>query len=376
MKKTHRTLACSLALLLAVCLWPLTGSALAAAAAAEPRYIISQGGLQGFMDQRGTVVIEPRFSKVRQFREGLAAAKPSGSELYGYIDPTGRLAIAPQFRVAGDFSEGLATVDGGYVDREGTLVIARQGSPFRHGRARLYGQPAVLVDRTGGVVLETPYEEVWETGGELLAFVERGKMGFMTWQKEVVIPPRFHPPRYRREDLFNEAVAPVCLGTGSKGKWGFINKKGETVVDFRYDWADQFREGLALVGRDGLYGYVDAAGRLAIPLQFEEAENFSEGLAAVKVGGVWGFIDKQGRMVITPQFLGLLWGSPMAFQEGLCVVRTPNGTGAIDQTGEIVVAPVYRTVGDFSGGLAEVVLPNGLRGYVDIKGEYVWRPSR
>lgn len=53
------------------------------------------------------------------------------------------------------------------------------------------------------------------------------------------------------------------------GKYGFVNSKGEVLVDYIYDDAQEQNE----------YGY-----------------------AAVKSGGLWGAIDSKGNVVIEPTY--------------------------------------------------------------------------
>ena len=85
-------------------------------------------------------------------------------------------------------------------------------------------------------------------------------------------------------------TAPVCIGAQTlypvvvNGRWGFVNKSGETVINPQFDHAGGFVEGLAPV-RMGRWGYVDASGQMQINPQFDKADVFSEGLAAVKFGG-------------------------------------------------------------------------------------------
>jgi hypothetical protein len=44
------------------------------------------------------------------------------------------------------------------------------------------------------------------------------------------------------------------------GKWGYINKKGERIMIAKYDAANDFSEGLALVKWGENWGYVDKKG--------------------------------------------------------------------------------------------------------------------
>lgn len=380
---------------LARVIWPLSVMVLLLAASVsgagaapsegEDLFLVKINGLIGFIDKSGQLVVPPRFKDASDFSEGLAAVKPVDSDKWGYIDATGNFVILVQFSKALHFSEGLAAVQfgstgWGYIDKTGELVIApNYGWPsyFRNGVVMLkkFGL-AVILDKAGAVILETPYREVLQPNNGLMAFLlESGQMGFMNFQGQTVIPPLYTHYAYPETEVFKEKIAPVRKGPiTQKGKFGFIDMAGKTVVDFQYDWAEQFSEGLAVVGINHRYGYVDTNGKLVIPLQFDEAERFSEGLAAVKVGELWGFIDKQGRMVIKPQFKHRMWGSPIEFHEGLAAVGTETGNGFVNKEGELIGEPIFFQVEEFSGGLARVRL-HGRYGYINRQGEFIWPPT-
>ena len=269
----------------------------------------------GFINAVGTVVIPLKFAAVKEYSESLAAVQDGITGKWGYIDRTGHYAIPPQFQGAFPFSEGLAHVrlgDGteGHIDRTGRLVIQGSSGLMRDGLLIIMEKDkAIFVDRTGKPLFEAPRNS-WLVGGGLVAFIQNGRMGFMNRQGQVVIPPLYRCDVNWRHRQFEEKVTPVSAPQADgKEKFGFIDKTGQVIVDFQYDWAQQFFEGLAIVFKDGKYGYVDTDGRVAIPLQYEGADHFSEGLAAVKVNGKWGFIDTQGRMVIPPQYLGRAWAA-------------------------------------------------------------------
>ena len=334
----------------------------------------------GFINAAGTVVIPLKFMAVKDFSEGLAAVQDGMTGKWGYIDRTGHYAIPPQFQGAFPFNEGLAhvrLVDGteGHIDRSGQLIVKGSSSMMRDGLIIIMEkEKSIFVDRTGKALFEAP-RNAWFVEGGLVAFVENGRMGFMDRQGREIIPPRYRTDGNWRHRQFAERITPVSARQpDGKEKFGFIDRTGQVIVDFQYEWAQQFFEGLAVVFKDDKYGYVDADGRVAIPLQYEGADHFSEGLAAVKVNGKWGFIDTQGRMVIPPQYLGRAWGSPMIFSEGMAAVRTETGTGVIDRTGRLVIPAIFRSTEDFSGGL---ILAKGKSGdvYFNKRGEVVWPPS-
>jgi hypothetical protein len=123
------------------------------------------------------------------------------------------------------------------------------------------------------------------------------------------------------------------------GKYGYINPKGEYVINPQFEWADFFSEGLAPVRIDGKHGFIDKKGQIAINPQFEWVDFFSEGLAPVKIGDKWGFIDKKGKIVINPLFE---WADP--FSEGLASVMIGDKWGFIDKKGKIVINPLFDWV--------------------------------
>jgi len=103
---------------------------------------------------------------------------------------------------------------------------------------------------------------------------------------------------------------------------GYINRKGEIVVEPQYAEAEEFHDGLARVrprmtegcyGRGDRWGYIDTSGRMVIPLRYNEATDFHHGLAWVHRGGKleyvgthlpprwdggqWLLIDRKGNVV-------------------------------------------------------------------------------
>lgn len=74
-------------------------------------------------------------------------------------------------------------------------------------------------------------------------------------------------------------------------KWGFINKNGEIVIDFQYNDALSFRNGMAPVEMDR-WGYIDLDGQFVIEETFDAATPFDEsGAATVKIGNFWTIIS-------------------------------------------------------------------------------------
>lgn len=97
---------------------------------------------------------------------------------------------------------------------------------------------------------------------------------------------------------FSEGLASVNL----KGKWVFINKKEEIVIDNGFSSAENFRFGLALVKKENKFGFIDKNGMFTIKPQFDHANSFFHNVAVVGNEGKLGIIDRDGNYLIQPIF--------------------------------------------------------------------------
>lgn len=181
-------------------------------------------------------------------------------------------------------------------------------------------------------------------------------------------------------------------------KYGFVDRAGKIVIEPKFEFANDFVEGLALVGirNDGLksvyidatgkivispltggsdfsedlaafgigeftmhgggdhrFGFINKTGKLVIGTNFREARAFSEGLSAVmNIERKWGYIDKNGKAVIPFQF-----EDAFSFSEGLACILTNGLFGFIDKSGKVIIQPRFAVPSQFKEGLAAVEIP-------------------
>ena len=152
------------------------------------------------------------------------------------------------------------------------------------------------------------------------------------------------------------------------GKWGFMNRAGQIVILPRFEDANDFFDGLAVVRLDNKLGYINEAGSLVVQPQFDSAEDFASGLASVTEGIRTGLVDRSGKFLINPQFVTI-----GKFSDGVAtlwagVKRQVNNNvqwiysghwGVVDQSGQIAVEPRFDWMQDFSEGLAAVRFGGG-----------------
>lgn len=202
-----------------------------------------------------------------------------------------------------------------------------------------------------------------------------------------------------------------------KGKdWGFINLKGEIIVDPEFDvkpsfavngiaqirdfnkkknihyyrfvkiidgkvkeskqkWemAGEFREGLAPVRKDNQkVQFIDENYKVVFTADAEEVSYFNDGLAAFKnKDGKWGFFDKKGKVAIKAKYDFVRNG----FVNGQAIVGKESDDERkfmiIDKTGKVLLncRDKYNDVISISEGL--IMVEDDGYGFIDISGKKV-----
>ena len=184
-----------------------------------------------------------------------------------------------------------------------------------------------------------------------------------------------NPPKVIIEYLFNDArdFHEGLAAVKSKDVWGYINNLGHYVIPptLRIPEAGDFSEGLAFVGDH----YITTTGAQAFlteednePKMFSNGLPFSEGFAAVQIGGQWGFINLTGKFVITP-----IYEKAQSFSEGLAAVRRNGLWGFIDNEGELKIPYKFVKARSFHEGLAAVQI-KGYWGFIDKTGRVILKP--
>lgn len=150
-----------------------------------------------------------------------------------------------------------------------------------------------------------------------------------------------------------------------KNKWGFIDKKNNAIIPLVYDTVSKFYEERAAVKKNGIWGYVNKSGTIEIDLKYSEARNFHNGLAIVATDSLYGFINTVGSVIIEPKYLNLI-----NFSEQRAGAKRESGWGFISLIGKEFTNFTYDSVGFFQDSIAPVK-KNDKWGYVDYNGNLI-----
>ena len=220
----------------------------------------------------------------------------------------------------------------GYIDKAGNIVIEPKydfAEDFSEGLACI-GYRIKKEDADEEIVKRQNWRFDLNSLPSLFGEVEDSVYlyGFINTKGEVIIEPQFDSA-----DAFSEGLSKIGIG----GKFGYINRNGEIVIEPQFDYrAGDFSGGFAVVFLNERDLFIDKQGEAAFSEQFDNVSRFSGGLAPVEIGNKWGYIVSTGQMVIKPQF-----DHARCFSEGLAAVKMNDKWGFINKAGNIVIEPQF-----------------------------------
>ncbi|MGB4774978.1 MAG: WG repeat-containing protein [Daejeonella sp.] len=315
-----------------------------------------------------------KFNWANSFSEGLAAVLIDGK--WGYINKQGQLIIEPQFTDASDFNNNIAIAGienkRFCIDQSGKIISEeyRRISTFYEGLADvgLKGKTG-YIDLSGKLVIPLKFLSAQNfSDGMGPVYIDSKQLGFINTKGEMVIDPIYHSTYG-----FNEGIAAITTKNGH----GYINYLGEPITSFNLCSAERFSNGLAAAcfKRDTGYHYINKEGEIAIEGPFNSCGKFGDnGLAIVqpmdKAGKAFGCIDRSGKMIIPAEFNNIA-----PFSDGLAMVERGEQSGFINEQGELVIGYNYfrKNTSGFTEGLARFssLKKFGYYGFIDKNGEEV-----
>ena len=174
---------------------------------------------------------------------------------------------------------------------------------------------------TGKIVVEAQYRRAWIFSEGLAAVQKNGHIGFINRKGETVIPFRFpYHGNPLSEFVFKDGL---CVVADTTGKCGVINRKGEWLIKPLYDDISTYVDH-AIVSKAGTRMQVSYDGRVLNSfvlddieaLTYSEQERFENregeieyisktiktGLFAYRVGGRWGMMDSNCNRLTEPLY--------------------------------------------------------------------------
>lgn len=289
---------------------------------------VKRGKHWGYVDRTGTVIVEPAYDQAGSFVGELGPVRKG--KQWGFVSAAGELVVAPRFEAASPFIGGLAAVavggKWGLLDPAGQLRVEPKydgitfvgdgragvnvGGKTFNGLVTLGGKWGII-DTTGKVILKPKYDTMAGFRCGLTPVIKSGKAPYQAYVgidgKEA-----WKAPAGVALGSFSEDRAWGGPGGPRPARYQLLSRSFEWIGEPR--WADTglFAEGRCAVNDGGVlkdgeviggqWGYVDLRGELVIEPRYSTAAPHSHGLAPVKLGGRWGLVDRDGKVVIEPKY--------------------------------------------------------------------------
>lgn len=129
------------------------------------------------------------------------------------------------------------------------------------------------------------------------------------------------------------------------GKYGYINKSGEVVIQPAYDSSSFFLGGFSIQTKGKLKGCIDTNGNVVIPFEYEEIEFSNTPYFSVKKEGKYGCINTDNEIVV--DFISTQPVQVYSYAEKhvVAVIHGENDKqGFVDLVTGFIVEPIYDFV--------------------------------
>lgn len=133
--------------------------------------------------------------------------------------------------------------------------------------------------------------------------------------------------------------------------WGFIDKQGNIVISFTYEYASEYHEGLSACMKNNLWGYIDKHEKTIIPFIFKWASSFCNGYARI-AEMVKQSYEYEVEIITSKNILENSIGIIDEFEY--------RQYGFINKQGQTIIQPQYNSVSDFSKDGIATVYPHAI----------------
>lgn len=147
-----------------------------------------------------------------------------------------------------------------------------------------------LLDNLGNTLTEPLYDRIFNFKGEFARFYKDNKCGFINSKGDIIVEAKY---QNHDEMFFSEGLARVSIAD----KFGFVDTSANEVVALKYDYASKFTNGLARVKLNNKWGFVDKKGNVSIPIKYDAVWFFQDNKALIVSNKIPYYINKKGQII-------------------------------------------------------------------------------
>ena len=238
-------------------------------------FALIKGDKMAFADAfNGKILTDFIFDSYYDYNESEGLICTRIDDKFGTINLKGEIVHQFKFSDSLDFKDGLAWA---YDDADGKFIVDSQGhslfpaSDFDTVGWRGFFEVAnedrevALVSKEGKLLTPFQYVSIQDfSEGFAVALTKDYKFVYLDESGRVAL---------KLDDNIKDAdnfINGLAIVRNQNNKYGFINKRGDLVIDFLYDNAEIFdSNGYAVIGENERYGLIDALGNIIIKPLFK-----------------------------------------------------------------------------------------------------------
>lgn len=264
----------------------------------EGRAIVQRGVLCGVIDCEGNVILQCKYEKLTNFRDGKVWAMEKG--VWGLIGGRGQIFQSPQYtEINPILNSTLAWVKknnvwGLFNEEQNKFICQPQ---YKIAQVMSDEASLVQIDKTFGVVSHSncnyllPLEitKVKKIALNDIVFEKNNLWGVFNNEGKVIINPEYDSISLKTNEIIQVKKA---------GKYGLFTLRGKKIIAPELDYIGEFSEVYFVVKQNGKYGYLTRYGKVFIKPVFNEAKPFKNKKAIVKKDNKYGIIDFTNKILL------------------------------------------------------------------------------
>lgn len=318
---------------------------------------VKQGNSWLFINRLGEAVSRP-YDEINEFSDGAYVIRIGNK--YGAVDQFGQLLLEPKFDKLGDFKNGFAY----YVEAGRYGFVSRNGishkaefewiSDFDSSGVAVFKESAHygLILSSGKKMLEADYDQILRGNSGIFIVASGSTYGFYSAGGCFLSPVMYDFAKDKTAGYYTDGH---LLKLVRRGEQALMNKNGQVLLPFgSYAEVHFFSEGLMrikkMVKGEGRYGYLDFRLNPIIAPKYEQAGNFADSLAQVELKDRFILVDRNGTEIFAAD-------SPLE-KVSPHYYRIEETKQLVNGRGEVVYNGVVAVKG-LKSGLWAVVLTSG-----------------
>ena len=313
-------------------------------------------------NKNGKEIIPPKYNKIEDAGNGyFKIYNRTGKNFdyaYGLFSPSGEQLTEFKYREIGQFHNGFIK-----VRLTPKYIMKSPGVQSKNTEHQW-----TFLDESGKNITDMVFEDAGDFEDGLAPVCKDKKIGFLNTKGELVIDYKYQ--KYSGTKFIDG----LCRVGNENERMGVINTKGETVVPFEYTVISKFKNGFAYVlegddGNDFLYidtnnnkyypKYLkkenrwvctDSDGNIARDVKINNEREIIEDSINFTYEGKIGFRDSEGKVFIEPVYeetSSFFWG-------GISAARLNGKWGFINRKNEVIVPFEYENAGFIMKGYGVV----------------------